>query len=260
MKKLISTISAVVIGTGLLADVINFTAAEGYSNGQLITHSNWNGHSLFLVDNSAGTVTYQYAPDGWRKAVYNKNLGGNEIYCVGVTFTFDYVTPTANNPTMGAEFSTVNTATGGNRFVFQIQRIGSGSYQLSVYDSALGKTTTGTTIAPAAIFGASTNSTELQMRLTVSQNADGSSWDILGICTDLTSGTELGRVSSNGYSTAFFDNDVYGVMNTLANDVTAGVANRVVTQFEVWAIPEPATIGLFVVSSIGLLILRKFRK
>ena len=112
MKKLIYTISAVVIGTGLLADVINFTAGEGYSAGELSDNSKWDGHSGLIVDPVAGSVSYTNT--GFQKVVYQDKLdAGNDGYAVGIVFSFDQgAIPSGNNAIITAEFSTVNTATG----------------------------------------------------------------------------------------------------------------------------------------------------
>ncbi|MEM0896453.1 MAG: chondroitinase-B domain-containing protein, partial [Verrucomicrobiota bacterium] len=103
-----------------------FTAAEGYSAGDLVGHPDWGAHSGYYTVDPAGVgaVVLDGSTAAWKKAFHKTPLSSsNYIYTLGIEFTFDRGNNSPNGPKdlIGLDFSEVN-GTGGARLGVTLER------------------------------------------------------------------------------------------------------------------------------------------
>ena len=236
MKKAKCIILTAVISTGIMAEKVNFTSAEGYVNGDLQRNAKWvGGKDSFAVDSSSGAVTY--GSKSWDKSVYRTPLeAGKDSYNVGVAFRFDKgKSPASVASVMSAEFTTVESATGGSRLTLHLSRYPNGTYRLHVYDSsAPPRLSAKSGVQERLMFSSGGNtSDELWMQMTVTRGKTADTWDISGVLSNLTTGAMLNSISVSGHKTAAYKGKFFGALNTLDAEAESFVSNRKVTCFEV---------------------------
>ena len=275
MKK----VSCIIVGiamltVGAMAELITFTAAEGYADGNLADNANWvmqgaQSPTNFIVNSTAGTVTM--SPAGYQKAIYQNGMaGGMSSYTVGVGFSFDRLAQSISDTpvVMSAEL----TASNNERVTVQLTRAnGTSNYRLTFFSNTGGgiaNVNINWTGATANKFGfndttSDDSSDDLWLQMDLFRGADSDAWYVVGSISNVTTSLNIVAFTSGVFSTsaAFYDSiEYFAALNTVVDGTTSQIANRVITSFLVEAVPEPATVGLFVVSAIGLLISRKFRK
>ena len=285
MKKLIGIAGLVLLAGGVHASVVNFTAAEGYSGDGSswpsrldaqtpTTGSSWvetTGGSMgrFRVDSSAGTVHLD-GDTGFNKAIYQQALSSSMTeYTVGMKFKFDRDAATINSKRSVFAVELTEAATGGNRLAMQLQRqpnANSGKYRLSFWENTGSVNTSGNAgWSDETVWGfadaADTTSDDLWLEMTLYRGADASSWMVSGLLSNLTTGASVemgtGVVGAFDTSSAYFTDDLYALMNSSDKDVDGNFSNRVVDQFSVTAIPEPATLGLITAMGGAVLFIRR---
>ena len=236
MKKITYIILTAVVSSGIMADTVNFTSAEGYVDGILQRNAKWNGGGdSFTVDSSSGTVTM--GNKGWNKSVYRTPLeAGKDSYTVGIAFRFDKgKNPESVKSIMSAEFTTVDSPSGGSRLTLHLNRFANGTYRLGVYDSsAPSHLTSNSGAQERQVFSNGGNtSDELWLEMTVTRGKTADTWDISGVVRNLTTGAMLNSISVSGHKTAAYKGKFFGALNTLEPEADSFVSNRKITRFEV---------------------------
>ena len=281
MKKWIIGLGMVAVVFSAHAVVVDFTAAEGYSGAGAVevwkdslhaqnptvggwTESSWGS---FAVDSSAGSVVMD-GTRAYKTAVYDQGFAVNNVYTVGVGFSFKRVENAVLSDSqefIALDFTEV-ADTSGKRIAMQIQRPkwNSAKYTLSFYENtgSANSSGTGSAVDETALgFGAGDDqSDDLWLGMTLTRGADASSWTAIGVISNLTSGTEVTSYDAGTFDTssAFFTDDLYGKIGSLKADSDSQVSDRLIDTFEVTSIPEPATLGLIATVSAGLLFIRRF--
>ncbi|VGO13043.1 hypothetical protein PDESU_01597 [Pontiella desulfatans] len=285
MKKMIGIACLVLLAGGAHASVVNFTAAEGYSGDGSswasrldaqtpTTGSSWDetagsGTGRFRVDSSAGAVHLD-GDAGYNKAIYQEALSSSMTeYTVGMKFSFnrDSAQLTTKANVIAVELTEV--ASGGNRLAMQLERqpnANSGKYRLSFWENTGSVNTSGNAgWSDETVWGfadaADTTSDDLWLGMTLYRGADASSWMVSGVLSNMLTGASVemgtGVVGEFDTSSAYFTDDLYALMNSSNKDSEGNFSNRVVDQFSVTAIPEPATLGLIAGFGGAVLFIRR---
>ncbi len=88
--------------------------------------------------------------------------------------------------------------------------------------------------------------------------ASGTSWAISATLSNMATGWSMTRADSvYTSSTEYVTKDLGAYMFDMASDADGKFANRVVSSAIITAIPEPTTIGLFLISGAGCITLRR---
>lgn len=264
MRTKIATLFAGILlaAASTMATTINFTAAEGYSAGQLSANSEWGGHSAFTVDpTGSGTVTLD-GTQNFKKAFYKTGLASNESYRVGIQFSFNRSTNsvTFNNPSVAsAEFTEV-AGTGGKRIAVQLQRLkynattnpDSKKFRLGgVNNSGSVNKFPNSGAVDESVLGfddASDNtSDDLWMEMLLTRGATETNWNATYILSNLTDNVQLISYETGEFDTtsAFFTDDLYAVLGNVNFESDSKTSNRVVEQFmfDVGAVPPPPPVS-----------------
>jgi hypothetical protein len=222
----------------------HFTSAEGYAVGALVDNADWGGHNDFTVDpTGTGTVLLPSGSVGFKKALHQTPLTINDIYSVGIEFSFSRTNDTvsASQPNLiSVEISEVPTVTS-DRLAMQLRRKPSpeaDEYFLSMVDQI------GTSSFPSsdsfgeAALGFDTNaafsaSDSLWLGFTIQRGASASAWSGTGVISNLTTGTEVQSFTVAFDTTEAFFNDIslYAVVGSVAAEDDTKTSNRVVDRF-----------------------------
>lgn len=98
----------------------------------------------------------------------------------------------------------------------------------------------------------------LWMGVTIARGATANDWVMTGILSNMTSGVTIKTGSAAFVSNeAFFTNDLMALMAVGCSDAESNVANRAISEISISAIPEPTTVGLFMISGVGCLLFRR---
>ncbi|MGE4489362.1 MAG: hypothetical protein AB7E95_07460 [Kiritimatiellales bacterium] len=251
------------------ATVIEFSANEGYTAGDLNGQNNWyeTAAGTFSVNtNSSGSVSIDSLGTVYKKAVYQQLLAPTqgEGASVGAALSF------SRNTTKGAsgavtyfalDFTdTADYSTSANRVAVQLQRTDSG-WRLQ-FAEELGTDTNydNADIADESLLGFSTenaDSDELWLQMTLYRGANDSSWTASCTLSNMITGQIVSSIDSGPFDlTSDFSDGVYAAMNKCLSNWSAGVTDRTVESFEVSVVPEPTTVSMFFVSSLGLILFR----
>ncbi|MEA2068508.1 MAG: hypothetical protein U9P12_04845 [Verrucomicrobiota bacterium] len=222
----------------------HFTLAEGYVAGDLVNNSVWGGHSDFTVNpTNTGMVVLPAGAVQFKKAIHQTSLTSNELYSVGVEFSFDRTNDTVlatQANLISVEFSEVSD-TSGDRLAMQLRRQPSpnaDSYILSMVDQI------GTSSFPSSdsfgeeALGFDTNavlsaSDSLWLGFTIRRGATTNDWTATGVVSNLTDGTEVISFSEAFDTTEAFFNDgsLYALIGSVAAEDSTKTLNRVVDRF-----------------------------
>jgi hypothetical protein len=277
---LISSTAALMMLTAsqLSATQIDFTAAEGYSAGNLNSNANWwafnAGGIAYAVDPSAGTVTWDPAFANQR-AVYQQALSiAQQSFTVSMDFSFAGLGDRTGNIFLPSiQFGTVSNADGAIGLALWRPNNAS-NYQMYfvVGSSAQGGTgdhrTNSLLFSNASIGdnGTLNDQTDLlRMELTMTRTA-ANTWEFLGNLynMDVDPTTVVSTVSGGGVtlSETYNTSDWYTVMRSGSGSgsTPSGTTSFVIESFGAEAIPEPRTYALiFGLSAFALVVFKKYR-
>lgn len=268
-KKIIGLVLSC-IAVGASAEVISFTEADGYVNGNLNFGSNvdlgWTGGgSAYVVSESAGvgkmTLSWPFANGA---TTLDKNLAAGEAeYVFRSDFTFNRV---ADSTTGGSNVELFRQliATGHNSDHMYASLVQfNGNYKL-VFQSNSGGISGQYIQSAAAIadtslgFGAGDHASDaLSLVFNLARGTTATDWDVEvlllnnGATVSSISGTD--RAGTAAFFTSALD---VGFHNTSASR-TAYVDGGIVFTSLTAAIPEPASIGLLCAASAGILFVRR---
>lgn len=260
------------LAQGALATVVNFTAAEGYAAGDLGNHVDWSGGgSDFQVDPSgSGSLGNIGATGGQVVTGVGPGLIGSSSqtsYTLSTVFTLNGTTATASGAANQNIFSLEFVDTYASRDIsLKLMRRSdaqSGYFSINFFESSNGTQVNAFGAAiPGLWFGLGTTpgiSDLLEMTFTVTRGVDKDNWSYEANWGNLANGADYGTLSGTfGSDDNFFNNDVS--MKIESYDASAANLGPVtISSLEVSSIPEPATIGLFALSGVGVMILRRLR-
>lgn len=236
------------------SETVDFTAAEGYSDGTLVANSSWSGHTDATVDSTAGLVQMDGASN-YKRVAYNSNLGIADRYTVGAEFSFNRVegaTLSGNMEVFAVEFGDAASTSAG-RIAIQLQRLSWNTtwYRLAFYENSSSvKTSANGSGTTEDNFGFGTGddlSDDLWISMTLTRGTNASSWTVTGVLSNLTAGTQVLTLPETTIDTdsTYFDGNVYGMMNSVRLESDSQVSNRLVDVFYIAAesdpVPEPST-------------------
>jgi len=257
------------------ATVINFTAAEGYADGNLNNNADWWAYKAsatpFTVNSTAGTVTWNPA-DANHIAVYQNTLSiAEQSFTVAMDFTFAGLGDRTGNIFLPAvKFTTVNNGDGAVGLALWRPNNAS-NYQMYFVLSTAAQGGTGDHRTNSALFSNTSigdNGTlddttdQLRLELTMNRTA-ANSWEFLGSLynLDVDPETTVSTVSGSGLvlSETYNTSNWYPHFRTGSGTGSspAGTTSFVVDSFSATAIPEPGTLGLLGLAGISLFWLRR---
>jgi hypothetical protein len=222
------------------SETIEFLADEGYSDGPLVSNVNWNGHSEFTVDSTAGTVTMD-AATAYKRIAHTQNLGVADRYEVGVRFSFSRIAEavlSANMDVLSVEFGDAASTSAG-RIAMSLVRAkwNTAKYNIGLYENTGSENTSKTSLvideAELGFGSADEQSDELWLSVNLTRGEDASSWLVSSVLSNLTAGTLVKTLEETAIDTssAFFDGEVYGMLSSSKSEADSMVSNRVVDAF-----------------------------
>lgn len=215
--------------------VVNFTTAEGYVNGSLRNHANWDGtvtYPTWLVDAATGTVTTEKI---WQRAVWGQAfvLTGNAI-TFRSDFNFTGTLDEVNTVLILFGFSTTATFnTGSHNFVYLSAREDEAILQLR------NNTNTGNLSPSASLLIADCQGDDLAVELTLTLGADAANSTISAKLINVSDSTESDLGSYTGVNATLFSSatttGVYGMFHSqdfLENQSITAINMNTVTMTE----------------------------
>lgn len=264
MKKLIQCIMLLAgLALNVNATLIEFTADEGFTNGGgLNWHDDWNGSPANTVD-TTGTGSAVMSTEGWDFSRYNRGVTGESV-SFSSTFRFTHTsgTPSGIKNVFGVDVcdeSTVNST----YLSADFRRAGAHWYDLKIFggNGITGGNDSGGFHESAIGINEGNgdyDSDLLKITTTVTRGTFATDWAMTIVLSNLTTGLEIEALTDTSIAVdaAFHASSVlYGGINSMNSDADSLATGRHVESFEV--IPEPATLGLFAISSAGIIMFRK---
>ncbi|VGO13042.1 hypothetical protein PDESU_01596 [Pontiella desulfatans] len=240
------------LGTRQGGSVTNVALEEfttGYVPGELRNHSSWSGDAGFLVDtNSPGMVTLDDSTS-WKKVIHGTGMGSNDIYSIGVQFSFSRDTTALSGDKNFLALEIFEApVTGAGRLAVQFKRRAwdNEKYKLNFWENTGSSSTGGDSgefdeDALGFDSAADTESDDLWLQLTLTRGEDAASWSAVCILSNLTDGVEVKRHSPSTFDTsaAYFNNPLYGVINQADQQSNTHLYNRIISRFETSAGDAP---------------------
>ncbi|MEI6075257.1 MAG: hypothetical protein WCS94_06770 [Verrucomicrobiota bacterium] len=206
-------------------EVVNFTAAGGYTNGSLSGQTSWSGSTDWQVNtNGGGSATLPASAGNYDSVTYS--LGVNALYSSGysgsVNFSFTLGTNINSGFNQFANFGLQNSANRNNGPNLQIKAANSG-FQWTIYNTVTYQITTAG--LSGAGMGLSTNSTgtyqgtsaplslSFATALVGTTSAGSNVWTTVVTLTNLTTSASLGKLSQT-----WTNNTLWGVFDSLEFD------------------------------------------
>lgn len=269
-KTVILFVGILLAGTASMATVVDFTAAEGYQSGELVWAPGqglWKGNTGYTISTNPPGVVTMNSTGSYQKVVYGSGATSGKGYNVGITFSFDRANTTlgADAQVLSVGFSDLFGITpNGNLEVCLVRTSADATkYKLQFADTS-GTTINlfSTTFLETALgfdTPADASSDKLWMGLSVTKTATTDTWTGLMVVSNLTTGVTVATMDVGTFTTAgtFYSGTMYAAMNSKAAQTTSFTSNRAIDQISLDVIPEPTSVGLFVVSSVGILVMRR---
>jgi hypothetical protein len=263
-KHIITAAIASLLGLSASADLINFTSAEGYSAGQLRANALWNGSgSEMLVDpTGSGSVT-NIGANAFKNMTYEKPFSASSTeYTASSVISFDHLGTQTQNQNVFV-YATSFQHADGDMYLFLRRKDGADNFQMVFFDQNGANTThnsddvAGTDLGLSGDWTEVSSSDQIKMSMTITRGATTNDWTVSATMENLDTSTQLATISGSFESTqAFFDDDVSMGFNSRNLPSDADMSTITLHSFE--AIPEPATLGLFVIGVGGVGLLRKY--
>jgi hypothetical protein len=270
MNRMKKTVGVFVVGLAASlaahATVIDFTVAEGYADGNLDNKPSggtytwdvdWDASDWKVVNETAqitsGTANFRSAR--WTEAF----SGANITQSASLTFTRTVETPAASKSLF---FIGINelTVRGGKSALIGIRQLtGSDQYALFFFENVGTQDSTSSSTFSGADIGLTSGGVDttdaLTLNLTHTYNGSDSWTTIASLNDGETEVATLSRIwSADGGPAGWSDADKYLTLSAANIGENTGV---IVNFDEVSIIPEPATLGMFGISSMGLLLGRR---
>ncbi len=223
----------------------DFTIQEGYANGSLSDHPNWNTRKNPLVSNIRGSG-FANLDGGFGDNIYTQGLPQElDKYTVTSTFRFTQPSPTSTfRPILYTGFVASDAPTDANRIELVFRRAGrAGTFRIDINGSGTGASldeSTSTT-TPSAIgldvAQGDLDSALLSLTSTLTRSSTSGEWslsvDLFNLTSDPTSESPLISHSVPVFNhTSLFDApNVYGIFGGGNNDGSAVVSNRRLDSF-----------------------------
>lgn len=221
----------------------HFTLAEGYVAGNLGANADWGGHvSDFQINpTNTGTVLLSSSAQ-FKKAVHQTPLTSNEVYNVGVDFSFSRTNATtlSQEDVISLEFKETNTsANDSGRTGMQLQRFDNDYYRLGLVDQSGGDAAfLKSDIFSEELLGFDTNaafsaSDNLWLGFTITRGDSELLWTGVGVISNLTEGTEVvtHSVSFTTDSSFYTDGSLFAMIGSLDQEEVSFTTNRIVDRF-----------------------------
>lgn len=254
------------------AATVNFTTAEGYTDGTLSGQANWYVGSTaadeFTVDTSHSRLVLS-GPDVWQVASYttimNPTQAATSIMKTSVNFSFTQDGAlTTTQAILGAGLGVSPGVSTG--IYAQFRRVADGNYSLAIQSSA------GTnpnwfsynTISAASlgISGMDVTSDLLSLSISVNRDAATTSWIVSTSIRNETTQTEVYSTSVTWASTnssIYADSSWYSYLYE-GQIATANVSDVSVYSFSSSSVPEPESFALSMGGILLLLMTQRIRR
>mgnify|MGYP003322953044 CR=1 FL=1 len=94
--------------------------------------------------------------------------------------------------------------------------------------------------------GADTTSDLLSLEMTLTRGADETGWSVEASLTNVTTSTVVQTIAPTVFTTTqeFFDNPLYGMINSQSNEANSFTSNRTIETFTLASVPEPSSVAL----------------
>ncbi|MDZ8120501.1 PEP-CTERM sorting domain-containing protein [Pontiella agarivorans] len=267
MKKLILGLSVAAAVFSAQATVVSFDEA-GYTAGALDEQgatggSTWNASGNTVDPTGGGSVVLATGTDTWKYGVFRENLradSGNNDFTVSQTISWTENAETGNNDAFSLLFN--DTLNGTSTMRAYLNRSGTDSYKLGI-KTDLGEDLGGSTFSET-LFGlddlGDTTSDSIKFSFNLVAGASSNDWSYTISLYNETTASDIGVISDSEITTSealFTAGNLYGGFSSSRNESTHGLTDRVITSFEVAAVPEPATLGMISAIGIGILFIRR---
>lgn len=261
MKKWNIMLSSALVGVAFSAQAALVTNVDFTATGT----AGWTVSGVAWPAVAGGVMA---PPAGNSKLIYNTALAAsNTTFSISTVFSFDSTGAllTASKDILAVGIGVKTNIHAQSAWVF-LRRDASGpQYRLLIVGRDGANYGAATqfelpALSSSALCGIATNGAystdDIWLGMTMTRGA-GTTWAISATISNMVTGWSMTRDSAFTSSTEFFTQDLGAYLYDLSSDTDGVVANRVVSSAVITAIPEPATIGLFLISGAGCIILRR---
>ncbi|QBG46446.1 PEP-CTERM sorting domain-containing protein [Verrucomicrobia bacterium S94] len=267
MKNRILGLTVIAAVFNAQATLVSFDEA-GYTAGALDEQgaaggSTWNANGNTVDPTDGGSVILATGTDQWKYGIFRENLradSGNNDFTVSQTISWTENAPTGNNDAFSLIIN--DTLNGSSAIRAYLNRLGTDNYKLGIksdLDVDLGSATFSDTLFGLDDIG-DTTSDSITFSLNLVAGASSNDWSYTVSLYNETTDSVIGSISDTGITTSedlFTATSLYGGFSSSRAESVHGLTDRVITSFEVIAVPEPATMGMVSAVGIGLLFVRR---
>ena len=253
------------------ADTVNFTTGEGYTApSPLADYAGWSGSTGFVV-NTSGTGTVGWS--GPTSAMMNyENGASSSANTIEVSTQFrmtrvaGFGSGVFSRPVVSLSLETDaigETADGLNDVQVTFSRLNSvTNYRLDFKNMTLGSADEAhSALFDQELMGIAVNgdtSDLLELKMVLYRGATETDWTADVSLYNVTDSIMLTQILNRSFSSteSYFNSTLYGAISGSSADADKlGIADRQIESFTI--IPEPATMGLISLTTVGLLFFRR---
>jgi hypothetical protein len=247
MKKWIIAVIMFSAGVFALAESVGFTAAEGYSAGELILNAGWTGSggANFLVDPSGGGTVTNVGAAAWKTLQY---VGGaqsadGDAYTVSTVFTVEGTD--ASSQTVDKSLLQATFVDGAEKIQGMFRRVTGGGFDVAFYETSGSVNGSGNSATVSAadlgLGSISAVSDRLRVLLTITRGVDETAWSYNARLENLDTSATLCAVSGTfESSTSFFTSDVVPGLSSASAVSEADLSPFTIEEFRVLTVDSDA--------------------